>query len=442
MSTAATRMVCSACGAEVDSVDEFPFRCPNWRDGDDVDHVLTKQLSTDEIRFRDEAQDNPFWRYRELFHSYQLASAHGFSDSEWLDLVAELDDALHSVDGTRFRTTPFARDDALSEELGFDSNGGVWVKDESGNVSGSHKSRHLFGIALYLKAFERLGFVAGGGEHTFAIASCGNAALAAAVIARALENPLEVFIPTDADPKIVSRLASLGARITTCPRREGETGDPCFARYRERVREGALPFTVQGPENGLVIEGGSTLAYEIAESSQREGTSFDRVFVQVGGGALASATIQGFDEAKRLGVGASIPIVAVQTMASPLALAHERLLPEYERSAADSLALAAQHRSRFMQPLSEAPSSLAYGILDDETYDWRAILTASLRDKMPTVQCTEERLEEAWKLANRNRDVPVCATGSAGLAGLMELRAQGIVGSQERVVVLFTGAQR
>jgi threonine synthase len=34
-------------------------------------------------------------------------------------------------------------------------------------------------------------------------ASCGNAALAAAVIARAAEWPLDVYIPRDADPTVV-----------------------------------------------------------------------------------------------------------------------------------------------------------------------------------------------------------------------------------------------
>ena len=34
--------------------------------------------------------------------------------------------------------------------------GGVWVKDETGNVSGSHKARHLFDVLLQLEVAERL----------------------------------------------------------------------------------------------------------------------------------------------------------------------------------------------------------------------------------------------------------------------------------------------
>ena len=38
--------------------------------------------------------------------------------------------------------------------------------------------------------------------------------------------------------------------------------------------------------------------------------------------------------------------------------------------------------------------------------------------------------------------IGVDATGSSGLAGLLDLRAEGAVGPHERVAVLFTGAER
>ena len=82
------------------------------------------------------------------------------------------------------------------------------MKNETGNVSGSHKARHLMGLLIHLEVVERLGLAmrrGSEGQH-LAIASCGNAALAAAVVARAAARPLEVFIPTTADPKVVARL--------------------------------------------------------------------------------------------------------------------------------------------------------------------------------------------------------------------------------------------
>jgi len=45
-----------------------------------------------------------------------------------------------------------------------------------------------------------------------------------------------------------------------------EAGDPCFLAFRRAVAAGALPFGVQGTENGLAIEGGRTLGFEMAEA--------------------------------------------------------------------------------------------------------------------------------------------------------------------------------
>ena len=57
---------------------------------------------------------------------------------------------------------------------------------------------------------------------------------------------------------IVARLRGLGAHVTKCAREPGLTGDPAYRRFRAAVSAGALPFTCQGSENGLVIEGGQT----------------------------------------------------------------------------------------------------------------------------------------------------------------------------------------
>ena len=46
-------------------------------------------------------------------------------------------------------------EDRLALRLGAEP-GAVWVKDETGNVGGSHKARHLVGILLHLLAAERL----------------------------------------------------------------------------------------------------------------------------------------------------------------------------------------------------------------------------------------------------------------------------------------------
>jgi threonine synthase len=195
----ATMVVCSGCGQRATGADPFPFRCARVGTGD-VDHVMVRELDPTHVSFPDGDEPNPFVRYRELFHAYHLGRGAGMSDADHVHLVEQLDKAVAAVDGRGFTVTPFARSDALSEALGCS----VWVKDETGNVSGSHKARHLMGLMVHLLVAEQSGLAPPEGRE-LAIASCGNAALAAAVVARAAERPIRVFVPTWADRATGSR---------------------------------------------------------------------------------------------------------------------------------------------------------------------------------------------------------------------------------------------
>lgn len=438
---------CSACGLTAGPDDPYPFRCP--RAGtDDADHLMTRVLDPGLTRFTHGGEDNPFLRYRRLLHPYHVAMAHGISDAGYCDLVAGLDDAVAQVDSRGFRITPFRRERALAESAATPG-GAVWVKDETGNVSGSHKGRHLMGLLIHLTVMERVGVLDPARRAGLAIASCGNAALAAAVVARAGGWPLTVFVPPDADQVVLGRLAGLQARVVTCARRPGVRGDPAYLRLREELDRGALPFTVQGNENGLAIEGGLTLGYELADGLAAGPGGLDHLIIQVGGGALASACIQALGEARHLGALARMPrIHTVQTRgAHPLERAYHRvrgLLGDQPAAGAvrAAMAEAAARRSAFMWPWEEEPHSVATGILDDETYDWRAIVEGMLATGGRPLVVGEDLLAEANSLAVAGTGIPVDPTGSAGLAGLLALRRSGDIGAQDTAAVLFTGIQR
>ncbi len=470
MSAIPSTVVCAGCGAAAPADDPFPFRCPNA--GGDTDHVMTVMLDPRRLRFPQGNEPNPFVHYRTLLHPYHVALAGGLLDSVYVDLVRTLDAAVARVDGRGFVATPFARSPLLRDRLRMET-GSVWVKDETANVSGSHKARHLMGLLIHLEVIERLGRVRGTETRPeLAIASCGNAALAAAVVARAGGRALRVFVPTTADPKVVARLEQLGAEVTRCPRQPGVPGDPTYHRLHEAVRAGALPFTCQGPDNGLAIEGCKTLGYEMVTDLIRSQAGLDRVFVQVGGGALASATIQALQDAVRLRALRRIPrIHAVQTQAvHPLERAYaatvRRILRRLEHEAAppgaptgeqaradlmashassatvtEELKYAATHRSEFMRPWEHEPRSLATGIIDDETYDWLAVVGGMITSGGHPVVVSEQYLTAANELAHQT-GIRVDPTGSAGLAGLLQLRDEGVVGPDEHVAVLFTGVQR
>jgi threonine synthase len=441
-----TTFVCSGCGYRLPEGEPVRPACPMARAGDDTDHILRRVLSPSRLAFPGGDEPNPFVRYRTLLHAYHAALAAGWSDGDVVGLIERLDRDVARVDGVGFRVTPFDRSPALSDRLGFGAHGGAWVKDETHNVAGSHKARHLFGSLLEL---ELAGGAGSAAPRALAIASCGNAALAAAVVARGVGRRLIVFVPEVADPAIVERLRELDAEVTICRREPGSSGDPTYRRLAEAIAGGAVPFTCQGNLNGLAIEGGETLGWEIAGALQASGRHLDRLFIQVGGGALASSVIQGLEEARDMGALRSLPrIHAVQTRgAFPLARAYERLAARLGSAPTaeaidEELARAVRHRSEFMWPWETEPHSVAEGILDDETYDWLAVVRGMLLTGGTPLIVDEATLRTANRIGRETTGIDVSVTGSAGLAGLLDLTTRGEIDAAETVAVIFTGLRR
>jgi len=425
---------CAVCAAEVDIATSFPWRCPNATAGDRR-HVLHLVNGADVgVGFEpgstlvDEpvSDNNPYLRHDADLAWAAHADANGIDVAARQRLVTELDDAVCGVAGVGFVPTPFGRSDALSDALGFTDGGGVWVKDETGGVGGSQKARHLFTILLHLRAAEILGHLTD--RPPLAIASCGNAALAAATLARAADWPIDVFVPSWMSDGFGDELDRLGAHVHRCERRANDpVGDPAMFRFREAVGTGAIPFTVQGPENALALDGGRTLGWEIGEQLADRVGELDRIFVQVGGGAFAAC------------VGATHParrFHAVQAEGcAPLALAWERSIETVGDAAPG---LVAARWSELMAPWPD-PHSLADGILDDETYDWLGVFDAIGSSGDAPIVAAEADIVAAHELS-QSAGFDVSPTGSAGLAGLLAI-VDGVQPT-ERVAVVMSGVAR
>ncbi|MGE3840433.1 MAG: PLP-dependent lyase/thiolase [Vicinamibacterales bacterium] len=485
--------VCGGCGARVaaEQLIASRFHCPHFAAGDARDHVLEPSRPPDTTSHPEE--DATFLRYRSRLTAYRLAKARGTPDDRIRAWIAEFDARVAGIDGSGFVPTPLVRSPELARAVGLSASGSVWVKDETTNVSGSHKARHLAGIMLFLEIASRLG-IDGASEAAraaLAIASCGNAALAAAVIARAARRPLRVFVPTTASPRVTTRLRALAADVVVCERQAGETGDPCYHRFHDAVSSGALPFCCQGPDNALTLEGGQTLVWELLD--QLGAVPLDRLFVQVGGGALASACARGLaavSPASRqprlhaVQAQGGFPLVRAWALVARQALEHEArrcsgapsapiTLPEHVRRALNALAAvrgddaegvgravavkqadlaavashlseparrtdvraaleaAAAQRGANMWPWECEPVSRAHGILDDETYDWRRVVAGMLESGGWPIVVTEAEIERANEEGRARTGIDVDHTGSAGLAGAMvlsdRLRAGGCV---------------
>lgn len=357
---------------------------------------------------------NPFLRFRHRLDSYEAVRSGRMSDAQFVQIVGGLDAAIASVDGSGFTLTPVVDAPELAAAIGLMAE--LVIKDETGNVSGSHKARHLMGVAIGMLVDEALGGPQGG---RLAIASCGNAALAAGVVAAAMSRPLEVFVPVWADRVVVDRLTDLGASLNTCERRLGEDGDPAYLRFRESVAGGTVPFSVQGTDTPSTFDGGRTLGWELAEQA----AGIDSIYIQVGGGALATA------------VSMALPGVALHPVQSsgcaPLRRAWDLLAPGFD------LDEASKNQDEYMWAWDD-PASAASGILDDVTYDWLPLLRRTLETGGEPIVAPEALIGDAYDLANRHTPVKPSPTGSAGLAGLMT----DMPTSVEKVAVLFTGVDR
>jgi hypothetical protein len=181
----------------------------------DRHHVLHFESSVEPFRPTDET--NPYLAFRRYLAVDSLGESLGLSDDQRVAIITSANEAVSRVAGTGFLRTPLTRSDELSEALGFSATGGIWVKDETANVGGSHKARHIFSELLHLLMVE----TAGQAPWTpttrplLAIASCGNAAIAAStngnkvvkrrLAALALGNVVTTLVVEDRNPVLTPR---------------------------------------------------------------------------------------------------------------------------------------------------------------------------------------------------------------------------------------------
>jgi threonine synthase len=404
-----------------------------------------------------------------------------------LERVAE---QLLRLEDRDFKVTPLTEAPALASALG--RTGRLWVKDETGNVTGSHKGRHLMATLLYLEALRKLK-----GESikkVLAIYSCGNAALGASAVARAGGYELHAFVPEDVDPIVTAMLMERRALVERIPRSTTGEGDPCYLAFRKAINEqGWIPFACAGNDNWSNIEGGATLGWEMVMQLLDHSQKIDNVVIQVGGGALARSVAQALEEALQLGFIQVLPRIHVCQPAGgfPFVRAYLLALEGIARRSGYSFDLSYDHGAdpgvqlqktvaftrvrpdqiqevaAFVQRSFESPAvqsflkdmageaghfmwpwdggpphSLAHGILDDVTYDWYYLLRAVLRSGGRAEILVEDTIRDAYEMAQSHTGIPVCPTGAAGLAALMQLTDSGAIDRGESAGLFFTGFDR
>jgi hypothetical protein len=231
---------CATCATEVTIEAVHPFRCPAATLGDSHHVLHPVVVGPDPKPIED---PNPFVSYGRSLAWWAFARSHGMSEDDCIALTREVADGFH--------VTPGGPHDEVSLRVGAQ----VWVKDETGNVGGSHKARHLVGILLHLRAAEAVG-LAPGPRPPLAIASCGNAAIAAATLAQRAGWPLQVFVPDTVSDSVAALLDGLGAQVNRCPRSPDlPPGDPAVLAFRAAVQDLGGGYVGVGPDQAYLFIG-------------------------------------------------------------------------------------------------------------------------------------------------------------------------------------------
>jgi threonine synthase len=280
----------------------------------------------------------------------------------------------------------------------------VWVKDESGNPTGSFKAR---GLSLAVNRARELG--APGVE----LPSAGNAALALAAYAAAAGLPARIAIPDDTPAVIAERCRLHGAEVLTGGRDLTESA----ARLAAVDRGYWNLSTLKEPYRA---EGKKTMGLELAEQMGWDLPEW--IVYPTGGGTGIVGMHKAFDELETLGlVGKRRPrFVSVQMAAcAPIVRAFEA-------------------GAEAAEPW-ESPTTEAYGLRVPKAVGDFLILRALRETGGRALAVEEGELAPTARRIARDEGLAVGPEGAACFAAVERLAAEGAFTEGDRVVVFQTG---
>ena len=280
----------------------------------------------------------------------------------------------------------------------------AWIKQESGNPTGSFKAR---GLSLAINRARELG---GPGVE---LPSAGNAALAATAYAAAAGLLCRGALPVDTPSAITARCQLHGAQVLN--------GGRTLVEAAERLADRDLGYwdlsTFKEPYR---VEGKKTMGYELAE--QLGWRLPDWIVYPTGGGTGIVAMAKAFEELHRLGLlaGDECRFVVVQMEGcSPIVEAFRRGADE-------------------VTPWSE-PDTDVWGLRVPRSMADFLILRALRKSQGTAVAIADTSVTEMQRRAAREEGLTVGPEGAAALLGAQRLVEAGVISQGERVVIFRTG---
>ena len=431
----------------------------------------------------------PFSVFREFMASYQLAAKHGKA-SWWVERVLALSDACERMTGRGFIRTPELQADDLAQALDLPK-GSLFVKNETLQLMGSHKSRHFAGVIMHLETLREISDDPAAAKKTLAIYSQGNAITEAAAVAGAAGYKLYAFVPERIEEDIVSVLTNLGTTVVKVASETRETDLAlCRQRYQEALKKfDWSPLTSYGHDLWSAIEGAETMEYEFLFNQYLIDTPLDVQVVQVGGGSLANAVASANSLFKSLDIIRKLPrLYTCQTTdCYPLAQSYFLVLRELGRggvvtlppelamlleSSFDAKDLlennlrqikmtaeliaemypkirddmeavfieVGKKRNEFFKVWISEENSLD-APMDNKTYDGLEIIRHMIiSGGLPLITSPDE-LKKAQELALEKTGIDLSLVGSSALAGLRLLVQSKLVHQGEHCGIFFTGTK-
>ncbi|HLN81888.1 MAG TPA: threonine synthase [Thermoanaerobaculia bacterium] len=299
--------------------------------------------------------------------------------------------------------TPLLRADRLGTRAGFSD---LWIKDESGNPTGSFKAR---GLSAAVSKAKELGF------QRIALPSAGNAGGAAAAYAARAGMSCDVFLPRDTPPLFQAECERYGARVTLV---DGLI-DACGKLVAAGAAEGKW-HDVSTLKEPYRVEGKKTMGYELAEDLRWELP--DAVIYPTGGGTGLIGMWKAFEEMERLGwIGSKRPrMISVQAEGcAPIVKAFAE-----GRTSAERWENAATYASGLRVPKAFADF----------------LILADVRESSgDAVAVSDDEMREAESEIGAAEGLFVCPEGAATWAAAKKLANAGRLDRQSRVVLFNTG---
>ena len=283
----------------------------------------------------------------------------------------------------------------------------LYVKDESGNPTGTFKAR---GLSVAVSMARKLG------APKLAIPSAGNAAGALAAYGARAGLEVLIFMPEDTPIANVVEARMMGARVELVP---GVITDAGRMVAQRKEKEGW--FDISTLKEPYRVEGKKTMGYELAEQFQWKLP--DVIIYPAGGGTGLIGMWKAFQEMEELGwIDSARPrMVLVQAEGcAPMVKAFREGKEEAEAW--------------------PSPHTFAAGIRVPQAIGDFLMLRSVRESGGQAVAVSDQEIFEAIREVGSQEGLFFCPEGAACHAALRRLRKEGWIQDADTVVLFNTGA--